>query len=165
MREPRTVKDAFLKVLGKVPVQDRAQIYAFWARVEATEPHLEEATLARMHEVGASPSAAAATRGASFYFRYELLDDAPDDVLEAIIAHELAHSYNGIEQGVANAVENVECKLDKLYSTAPEVIEQRKREMKEHIEREADRVAGERWHFDVKKARKWCADNLGGTID
>lgn len=96
----RVAKEIFLKVLNSLPAEDQLKIRVFWQWACCHEFNVYEYTASEMQALGASSTVAACTKGCNFYFRYELFDDAPDEILEAIIAHELAHSFNGLEQAV-----------------------------------------------------------------
>jgi hypothetical protein len=161
MQYHQKAETAFTRVLNNIPKKDQDRIYQYWLSLGAEKPVIHACTATRIIAVAEGQISVAGTIGTEFYFRYELFDHAPDDVLDAIIAHELAHSLNGLDQEVDTLYARYNRLVDSLSGHPTEEIEKREAANHHRIEEAADRVAT-KWNYDVEKAKKWCAEFFGG---
>jgi len=123
----------------RIPPCDREMIYRTWKEFGLPTIHVGNEQNFLVEGI----ASVAATKGSALYFREELFSEAPEDILHAIIAHELSHAMDVISQ--VNEAE----KAVKLHDY------QDRSESIESIEDAVNKRAIS-WGFDIQAACEWC---------
>lgn len=84
----------FNRVLAKLSHDDREIVLKCWEVLNGGRPEIVIGTKEELEAKGVK--CPASTRGAQYFFRQEIFEYAPDTVMDAIIAHELAHAYDAL---------------------------------------------------------------------
>jgi len=102
------------------------------------------------------------TKGADYYFEREVFEKAPEDILESVVARELAHAVD-VMRDFDKALKEF-LSPDRAATALSTPVERARRQILELEERglvedgAADRAVA--WGFDIQAGKKWCRGNI-----
>ena len=165
MKEPGK---EFQRVVKMLPCEDAERIRKVWAEVSDGKPRIKLLPKAKLAELRVRW---AATDGKTYYFREELFDDRfgiPGHVLDAAIAHELAHTRFRRETQTRRVYERIKTvsrgaeprPMTEIARTERQVRDFLRVEMMRDFDEGEAWVAAEHWGFDQAKALDWLEKHL-----
>jgi hypothetical protein len=148
MRTAAQLREVFNTTFDRLPKIVQSKINDFWLKYKILRENSDADARLRPHlgsnvSIGQSkpsPSLCAGTDGLSFYVKDTIADRAPDEMLAAILAHELAHAYRCATVGYP-------LPIAQLYLGT-----------REHEEDVVDELI-RKWGFDERKLRNWIVEN------
>lgn len=164
----KSAKNELRRVLEMLPTEDQRQITECWKRLCDGSPTLHVLPKDELLRIGVRW---AGTNGVTFYFREELFScssSIPVAVLDAAVAHELAHSFFAMEERAMRVAEYLRTLTTRVGMGLESIVSRAMRKVHEctRTQIQTDFAEGkawlkaEEWGFKQAEALVWLRENL-----